>query len=281
MKIALDPWMIRNRSWDQVCGFAADTGYEWLELSPRDDFIPLFVGPRANQHSIGDLRRALRAHGVSLASIWTVYRWSEPRDRDAREAAIRYWKRFVQVAADLGCEHLNTEFSGDPAAADASEAAFWQSIEEVIPEIERLGLTMAIEPHPGDFVEDHRDAVAIVRAIGSAHVGYLYCLPHTFHMGGQIAEMLRDSADVLTHVHLADTFDHRIPVRYIVNPLDSTARVHQHLNLGEGEVDWPSCASALKEIEFDGIVTNSVFAWPDRADWSARLMRDSIRTSLA
>lgn len=280
MKIAFDPWMIRDRSLTDVCRFAAEMGYQWIELSPRDDFLPLFLGPRANRENIGELKRALQEYNIGLASMWTVYRWSEPNDSDAREAAVRYWKRAIQVAVELECRHLNSEFSGQPEAPEGSEAAFWRSMEEILPILEREQMTMAIEPHPGDFVENGNKAVEIIRAIGSGAVKYLYCAPHTFHMGGDMVEMIRYAAPVLDHIHLADTFDHRIPVRYIVNPLGSPVRIHQHLNIGEGEIDWNMFFRTLAEIGFDGLVTNSVFAWPDKVDDSARVMLERIHEYL-
>ena len=153
-------------------------------------------------------------------------------------------------------------------------------MEEIVPILEREHITMAIEPHPGDFVEDGNSAVDIIRAIGSPYIKYLYCAPHTYHMGGNMVEMIRYAASVLDHVHVADTLDHRIPVRYIVNPLGSPVRIHQHLNIGEGEIDWEMFFRTLKEVGFDGVMTNSVFAWPDKAEESANFMVQKINEYL-
>ena len=49
MKIALDPYMLRDRSFAEVCRIAADIGYDSIELSPRPDFIPFFNHPRADR----------------------------------------------------------------------------------------------------------------------------------------------------------------------------------------------------------------------------------------
>jgi myo-inositol catabolism protein IolH len=280
MKIALDPWMIRDRSLTDVCRFAADAEYEWIELSPRDDFLPLFVGPRANRENIAELKKALKDYKLGLASLWTVYRWAEPGNADARETAVRYWKRAIEVAKELECRHLNSEFSGNPEAPEESEAAFWRSMDELVPILERENITLALEPHPGDFVENGNQAADIIRAIGSPRVKYLYCAPHTFHMGGDLAGMIRHAASVLDHVHVADTFDHRQPVRYIVNPPGAPVRIHQHLNIGEGEIDWDVFFQTLAEVKYDGILTNSVFAWPDKPEASALIMLQKIKEFL-
>jgi myo-inositol catabolism protein IolH len=273
MKIALDPYMLRGHSFGEVCRIAADVGYEWIELSPRDDFIPFFTHPRADRARVAEFAAALRETGVGLSSILPLYRWSSP-DEDERQAAVRYWKRAIQLAVELDCRTMNSEFNGRPEQAARSEAQLWRSLEELLPIFEREGIGLNLEAHPDDFVELNGPAVNLVRAIDSPSVGYVFCAPHTFHLGGGEAAMIHESAPVLRHVHLADVFDHRASsgLRYIVNPPGSTARVHQHLDIGQGEVDWDALFGALVDVGFDGILTACVFAWEERAVDSARFM---------
>jgi myo-inositol catabolism protein IolH len=98
-------------------------------------------------------------------------------------------------------------------------------------------------------------------------------------MGDDMVAMIKYAAPVLAHVHLADTFNHKASsgLRYIVNPPGSPARIHQHLNLGEGEIDWEALFGALRDVSFDGILTSCVFAWEDKAVESSRFMRKQIR----
>jgi len=277
VQIALDPYMLRRAELPEVVRITATLGYDSLELSPRPDFLPFFVAPRANAESIASFKRALREHSVALASLLPLYRWSSI-DASERQAAVRYWKRAIEIAVALDCRTMNSEFSGRPEKAEASEAAFWSSLEELLPVFEREGITLHLEPHPDDFVEDGNAAVDLVRAIGSPRVRYLYCAPHTFHMGGDINGMIRHAAGALAHVHIADSYDHRASsgLRYIVNPPGSTVRVHQHLEIGQGEVDFDTLFTALREIRFDGILTACVLAWEDRAEESSRRMRGEI-----
>jgi myo-inositol catabolism protein IolH len=67
-------------------------------------------------------------------------------------------------------------------------------------------------------------------------------------------------------------------LRYIVNPPGSTVRVHQHLDIGQGEVDWDEFFGTLGRLGFDGIMTACVFAWEDRARESSLFMRERITT---
>jgi myo-inositol catabolism protein IolH len=277
MKLALDPYMFRTVSLTELPGVVSELGYRYIELSPRDDFMPFFLHPRADRGTISTFKSALSAAGVEVATVLPLYRWSGPDD-DERQAAVRYWKRAIEITVELGCSVMNSEFNGRPEAPSASEAQFWRSMEELLPIFEREGIQLRLEPHPDDFIEDGQAAVDMVRAINSPNVSFLYCAPHTFHMGGDITGILKYAGPLLTHLHVADSFDHRASsgLRYIVNPPGSPARVHQHLNIGEGEVNWDEFFGTLGRLAFDGIMTVCVFAWEERARESSLFMREQI-----
>ena len=284
MKIALDPYMLRHLPLPDVARTAADIGYRYLELSPRDDFMPFFLHPRADRDKIAELKAALRETGVEIASVLPLYRWSGP-DEDERQAAVRYWKRAIEITAELGCTQMNSEFNGRPERAAESEAQFWRSMEELLPVFEREGVALNLEAHPDDFCELNTPAVDLVRALDKPWINYLYCAPHTFHLSdgkGDIEQMIAYAGSKLRHVHIADSFNHKgsSGLRYIVNPPGSTARVHQHLDIGQGEVDWDAFFGALRAADFDGIATVCVFGWEERAVDSSRFMLERVTKEL-
>ncbi|MFJ2813598.1 sugar phosphate isomerase/epimerase family protein [Streptomyces sp. NPDC087294] len=282
MKIALDPYMIRHVPLLELPAVVADLGYEWIELSPREDFIPFFRHPRVDDATVRKFRKALDAAGVGISSLLPLFRWSGP-DEDARQAAVRYWKRSLEIAADLGVDSMISEFNGRPEDADRSEAQFWRSMDELLPIFESEGIRLALEPHPDDFIENGFDAVNLIRGINSPQVSFLYCAPHTFHIGDDAPGIIEHAGDLLTHVHLADALDHTASSgnRYILNPPGTTARIHQHLDMGEGEVDFDQLFRTLRANGFDGTLTACVFAWEERAEQSSRFMRDTIHEYLA
>lgn len=294
MKIALDPYMIRHLSLPELCRATAELGYDQIELSPRSDFLDWWVMPRATKDRMASFKQAMKDHGVGLATLQPMYRWASPFE-DERQWAVRCWKRAIEVAVEMGCDTLISEFGrgaspersvGERPGANTKElceAAWFRSMDELLPIFEKEGLTLSVEPHPEDWVEQLQPAVDIVKNIGSKALKLSYIAPHTFYYGDDMAAMIREAAPVLAHVRVADTFNHKksSQLRYIVNPPGSSqVRVHQHLDMGQGEIDWDLFFSTLAEVGFDGVLSSCVFAWEERAEASSRFMRQEIQRYL-
>ena len=276
MKIALDPTPFHHDY--ELLEFprvVADLGYEHLQLTPHRDFIPFFNHPRADDDLVAKFRKACADAGVGIASVLPVLRWSGP-DEDAREAAVRNWKRVIQITVDLGVNVINTEFSGRPERAEESERAFFRSMEELVPIFEREGIDVRIDPHPDDFVEDGLEALRIIRGVNSPNIGMVYVACHTYHMGGNMIEIMRAAGNKLRLVHVADTMDHHRShgLRYITNPPGNPVRVHQHLKIGDGDINWDEFFGGLAEIGFydrpDTVMVSSVFAEDENAQEVSR-----------
>jgi len=272
MKIALDPTPFHHsHSLLDFPRVAADLGYKYLQLTPHADMIPFYNHPKADDELVARMNKACKDAGVEIASVLPVLRWSGP-DEDAREAAVRYWKRAIRIAVDLGVSTMNTEFSGRPEKAEESERAFYRSMEELLPLIEREGLDVLIDPHPDDFVEDGLAAIRVIRGVNSPNIGMVYVASHSFHMGNKPLEIMRAAGDRLRLVHVSDTMDHHAShgLRYITNPPGNAVRVHQHLKIGDGDVNWDEFFGGLKEIGFldkdSTVMVSSVFAEDDNAE---------------
>ncbi|GAA1839743.1 sugar phosphate isomerase/epimerase family protein [Microlunatus capsulatus] len=276
MKLALDPQMFfATHRVHELPDLVASLGYAWMELSPKADFLPFFRHPRVDDAGVRRLRKVAADAGVGIASLLPVQRWSGPGE-DERQAAVRAWRRTIQIAVDLGVDTLTSEFNGRPEAAEHAEAQFLRSFDELAPVLEREGISLVLEPHPDDFVEDGLDAVGLVRGLNRDWVGFLYCTPHAFHQGHDAATVIAAAAEKVRYVHLADAFDHTAShgLRYITNPPGNAVRVHQHMELGRGEVDHDAVFAALADVGFDGVVSSCVFGFEEDARGISERQRD-------
>jgi myo-inositol catabolism protein IolH len=179
-----------------------------------------------------------------------------------------------------------TELSGEPNQPLKSEHAFYHSMEDLIPLFERYRLQLNIEAHPYDFAERNDDAVQIVRGLNRPWINYCFCIPHAFHLSdgaGDMRTMIGYAGAKLAHIHVADCYNHRANAgnRYIVNPPGADVRVHQHNEIGNGDIDWDETFSALRDVSFDGIAAVCVFGWEEDADAIHRRMLDRVTAELA
>ncbi|MEY2915080.1 MAG: hypothetical protein RL454_9 [Actinomycetota bacterium] len=287
VKIALDPTPFHHsHGLLQFPEVAARAGFEWLQVTPHADLIPFFNHPKADDDLVQKFKKVAKDAGVGLASTLPVLRWSSP-EPDAREAAVRYFKRVLQITQDLEIPVIGTEFSGRPERAEESERAFYRSMEELLPLIEKSGVKVFIDPHPDDFVEDGLAAWRVIRGINSKSIGMVYVASHTFHMGNQPEAILEAASGRVGIVHISDTMDHRAShgLRYITNPPGNAVRVHQHLRVGQGDVDFNRMFSALKLNGFldnpDSIMCSSVFAENETNLETAKYQLESIRQLVA
>ena len=287
VKIALDPTPFHHsHSLMEFPRVAAELGYEWLQLTPHPDMIPFFGHPKADDDLVKSFSKACKDAGVGIASTLPVLRWSGP-DEDAREAAVRYWKRVIRITADLGVDTIGTEFSGRPEKAEESERAFYRSMEEIVPLVEKEGIKVFIDPHPDDFVENGLAAWRVIRGINSKNFGMVYVASHTFHMQEQPLDIMRAAGERIGIVHVSDTMDHNRShgLRYISNPPGNAVRVHQHLKIGDGDVNWDEFFGGLKEIGFldnpNSVMCSSVFAEDDNAVEVAKYQLATIEASIA
>ncbi len=282
MRIALDPTPLHHtHSFLEFPRVAAELGYEWIQLTPHVDFMPFFRYPRADRELIAATKKAARTAGVGISSLLPVYRWSWPEEPQ-RQAAVRNFRRLIEIAVELDVRVINTEFSGRPERSEDSEAAFFRSMEELLPIIEREGLRVNIDPHPDDFVEEGHEAVRIVRALDSVHVGFVYVGSHTFHYGDDAPGIIAAAGERLGAAYAADSFDHHRShgLRYISNPPGNAARVHQHLRIGDGDVNWDEYFDALQAVGFldreDALIVSNVFAEDEHWESVSRFQLERI-----
>ncbi|MDN3478656.1 sugar phosphate isomerase/epimerase family protein [Curtobacterium sp. APC 4022] len=285
-KIALDPTPFHHDlGLLEFPRKVADLGYEYLQLTPHRDFIPFHRHPKADDDLVDAFAAACADAGVQVASVLPVLRWSGP-DRETRETAVKQWKRVIEITKRLGVDTINTEFSGRPERAEDSEAQFYWAMEELLPIIEDADLRVLIDPHPDDFVEDGLEALRVIRGLNSKNIGFVYVACHTFHYGGDMEAIIDAAGDSLQLIHVADAYDHRRShgLRYITNPPGNPVRVHQHLPVGQGDVDFDAFWRALDRVGFsdrdDTVAVSSVFAEDENADAVSRFQLDQITKGL-
>lgn len=277
MRLVVDPCQFRSHGTEETISAVASAGFDAIELSPRQGLYEHRSTEPPVRAEVKRLKEACASSGVEVASLFVVQPWASTDD-DERRAAVRGLVGVLRLAGELGCGRVNTELTGNPESQRACEGAFLRSVEELAPVIEASAMTLVVEPHPYDFVESNREAVDLIGSLGNPRIGYLFCCAHRYHLGQEdVGEMLKYAAPVLRHVHVADTFR---PSRVILNPPGAN-RVHQHLDIGQGELDWRAIFDGLRRAGFDDMLSVAAFAWPDAPERSLNRNKKAVDDLLA
>ena len=284
MKIALDPYMLRDRPFGEVCRIAADIGYDSIELSPRTGLHPVLHPPagRPGHGSPSSARpSATRASSCRRSCRCTAGR--APTRTSARPPCAT-GSEPSSCASTSAARTMNSEFNGRPEQAARSEAQFWRSLEELLPIFEREGIRLNLEAHPDDFIERNdrgrrpgpgdRLAARPLRLLRAAHLP-----PRRRHRGDDRATRRRSSPRSTSPT--SSTIGRR--------PASATSSTRRAPRPGSTSTStsararWTATAffGALRRVGFDGILTSCVFAWEERAVESSRLMFERIKALLA
>ena len=298
MKIAFDVDVLaKQMSINDYVHKVADWGYKYIEQSPHPKINPFYRHPLFNQDVEAEYRKALAQTGVEISSFIVVYRWSGPTE-EQRQMAVANWRKMVEHAVNMGVQVINTELSGDPNQQEICNGMWFRSMDELLPLFEKEGIRVEVQSHPYDFCELNDETVDMVKSYRSDNLTYVNSLSHTFFYDqgkGDVRHALEYAGDFLSHVLFSDTFNQTTDCRYIVNPPWLNARgkadvtVHQHLAIGEGEVDFGTVFETLRRMDFanrsykvggESIACVSYFGFPEKMDEQAPAARERIEREL-
>ena len=226
----------------------ADLGYDGVAITLDHAHLdPLGPGLAARvQHAA----RLLSRHGLDVV-VETGGRYVlDPRRKhhptfvsnEGRERRIDLVATALRIAPDLGAPVVSCWSGTLPASATAGEG--WARVEHAVatllPVADAAGVTLALEPEPGMFLERVGDVVGLVERLGrpatlglTLDVGHLTCTEDA-----PAAQVVRDAGSLVANVQIDDM----------------RRGVHEHLPFGEGEVDLPDVLAALTDIGYDGLV---------------------------
>jgi L-ribulose-5-phosphate 3-epimerase len=251
----------------------AKLGYDGIELAlQREHLDPLEVSGEA----VAAIRELLRANrlaivcGAGVPNALGEERF-EPSlfhpDAEGRALRRRFLHASLEVAAELGSDILVFCTGAKQAEVDRSVAWAWlaDGVADSCRRAAELGLRVALEPEPGHFVETVDDYRCLRAEIGqgddlgiAVDIGHLHCTedgPPQTH-----AAQLLDEEQLL-HVQIDDMRDRR----------------HEHLPLGEGQIDFPPIMQALAEGGYTGLVSVELSRHSERGDEMAAKSLEYLR----
>jgi L-ribulose-5-phosphate 3-epimerase len=234
---------------DDALHVIAELGYRAVALTPDANHLP---PDHTTDAELRMTRALLERLGLAVV-IETGARYVlDPRrkhrptlvDADAADRARRldFLERCARIAVELGADTISL-WSGVPQPEVAPDDA-WRFVADGVSRLHEriapLDIRIAFEPEPGMLVasladwERLRDATSIPDLGLALDVSHVPCTERI-----SAGDAIRRYGPALRTVHLDDT----------------KGGVHEHLQIGDGELDWPDILRALDEVRFSGIAS--------------------------
>jgi myo-inositol catabolism protein IolH len=260
----------------------ARSGFHHVEIAADISETRHFEAHRATAEDVSDLARKLRDRDLRLAAIdiggWDAELCITNLDGGTRKAAVENVKHALSVANDLDCALITAHLWGLPSDRSRERQAefrgpFLRSISELAEDFESSCVNLNFMPHSGGFIEESDPTVDLVREADHPRIGYTFGTSHTFVIARPdqtAADMIRYAGDTLTHVLISDTHD----VKRIIAPPE--VKAHEHTVPGSGDVDFPSVVSALREIDYRGMLCVHLISERDRIVGASRRSKSIV-----
>ncbi|MBA9001475.1 sugar phosphate isomerase/epimerase family protein [Thermomonospora cellulosilytica] len=261
-----------NHRLDEALAVLADLGYDGVALTLDGGHLDPFDADLARRVDKVAARLGELGLGVVVETggryVLDPRRKHRPTLLDAPPEADRridLLLRAVRVAADLGAEAMS--FWSGAADPGLPEETAWRRLTEgvarVVAEAERRDVRLGFEPEPGMFVdtiagfEDLHARLGAPSALGiTLDIGHCRCLEPE-----PVPDCVRRAAPRLVNVQIEDM----------------RRGVHEHLEFGEGEIDFPPVLAALDACGYRGLVGVELprhsHAAPAVAERSLRFLR--------
>jgi D-psicose/D-tagatose/L-ribulose 3-epimerase len=228
----------------------ASMGFEFVELPVEDP-------ANFSAEKLGPALKRLGLEAVICTAV-TGERDLSAESPEARQKALQYFESCLKLAEGLGASCLVGPLYAPVAKArqetEALRRAEWErsaaSLAQLAEMAGHCGVRLGLEPlnrFETDMVNTVEDALRMVKAVGSPHLGISL---DTFHMNIEETDFRRavqQAGARLVHVQVSDS--HRgVP--------------------GEGNSDWIGLREGLKAIGYDGKLAIESFS-PDASSLAA------------
>jgi L-ribulose-5-phosphate 3-epimerase len=251
----------------------ADLGYDGVALTLDHHHLDPYAAGLARQ--VGAVARRLGELGLGVVVetgaryLMDPWRKHEPTLVSAagRERRIDLLTRAVRIGADLGAEAVSFWSGVRRPGISATEA--WRRLvagcAQVVDVAAGLGVRLGFEPEPGMVVADIDGYARLRRALGDPEpfgltldIGHCRCVETA-----PVPDCVRRSAGWLVNVQIDDM----------------RRGVHEHLEFGAGEIDFPPVLAALDEAGYDGLVAVELPRHSHAAPEVARRSLDFLRSA--
>jgi protein FrlC len=274
IKLAFSTNAFKKSTFEEALRSIAGIGYTAVELMAdlHHAYPPLMTPQRTTEikNLLAELKLTVsNINAFTLFACGDTYRptWIEDSASE-RKRRIEHTLNSIDMAADFGCKTISLQpggpMIGSGLTREEAGRRFAAGLEECAPRAKEKGVILAIEPEPGLFIQTAAEYLEFKAAYFknepsiqmNCDCGHLFCC------GEDPAEVIRDYAEHISHIHIEDI---------------GANRVHQHLTPGKGAMDFPAIFAAVEKVGYRRPVTVELYPYETTAGGVAKMAYEHLR----
>lgn len=237
---------------------------------------PHLYPPDFGEEDLGRLKSLIDKHDLKVTNLnsFTLFAvgdtylpsWIEPR-AERREIRIQHTLQCLKLADFFGCKNISVPPGGPVVDISREEAMslFHRGLERVAPLAQELDIKILVEPEPDLLMENTLEFKPFIREVQSPAVGLNFDIGHFFCAGEDPRVAFEELFEWVGHVHLEDI---------------SPTRVHNHLILGRGAIQFPEIFKTMVRLGYKGDVSLELYPYVDTPEEAGRESLEYLRTLL-
>lgn len=248
MKFGICNEIFKDWSLDDTFAYAAKAGYDCVEIAPFTIARSVTAISSAERTRIKDLAKAkgIGISGIHWVLVQTEGIYLTHPDADVRNRTARYFVDLVDFCADLGGTRI---IVGSPKQRNLMPGVTYEQawnfaanvFRESVKRAEDRGVVICFEPLSPvetDFVNTAAEGIRFAQQFSSPAMSIILDVKAMASEGKPIPQIIRESAGNFAYFHANDP--------NLKGP-------------GFGEMDFGPIAAALREVNYDGVVSVEVF----------------------
>jgi sugar phosphate isomerase/epimerase len=274
IQLAFSTNAFKKNTFEEALRAIASIGYTAVELMAdlHHAYPPIMTAQRTAQIKglLAELKLAVsNVNAFTLFACGDTYRptWIEDSEGE-RKRRIEHTLNCITMASEFGAKTISLQpggpMIGTTMSREEAGKRFAQGLEQCVPLARQKGVILAIEPEPGLFIQTAAEYLAFKNEFfRNEDIVKMNCdCGHLFCVGEDPAEVIRNYAEHVSHVHIEDIGENR---------------VHQHLTPGKGAMDFPAIFEAIDKVGYRRPVTVELYPYETTAAGVAEMAYKHLR----
>ena len=252
----------------KAIGEMAELGFEYIELEGFG-----YENLQQVIDNTSEFKKYCDDHGLKLSNFAVLLPDIISLDTAVQKKAFDMFRRGVETAAALKSPYVWIDSFSPPLKVlegkllsselsfgnqlkvavpdDFSWERFWNNFVEAVRKcteiVKSYGMTLLVEPRVGEVTTNSEALIRLGEAVADDHFGVILDTAHQHAQKELLPLSVHKLGKLLKYVHVAD----------------NDGRDNRHFGIGNGNIDWGSVFTSLKQIGFDGFYAIDLEKLPD------------------